>query len=399
VGSGSAGRRAQLHNRERGTRIGYFPEIVTGEDVARFVEKCGKPVKRLGTALGGAAIQAVKVGGRKKPAVVVKGGSHGTEIAGVHAALTFLAEDVDSAHEVYVIPCGSPFDFGGYTRALCHAADEEVDVRNDDECLSVLTRLGRRFYDGEHFALFHVGGMIFAWVDQTKLDARKLFYGQMDVLAQQDPRLCAEITGKRIFYPNAIYYDDGYGPYDQGGLVSLVSRYGWVGNMNGFYDRYDAPEEVRCVREFCESIKPGLVLDLHESCINARIPEKLRTSGEELGNHFLILPSVHVPGSEETETPVAEAMVAGTLEAGHKCFTRSQLEAAWGYDETDYYHGYVRHRARSTNSFFQWVLLFAEASIVVEPRMDQPCAERVNIHTTAVRAALAKYGQIVEDRG
>jgi hypothetical protein len=221
----------------------------------------------------------------------------------------------------------------------------------------------------------------------------------MDALVREDPCLRHEITGKRIFYPNAVYYDEGQGSYDHGGLVSFVNPDGWVGGMNSFYDRYDAPGEVTCVREFVETVRPGLALDLHESCINARIPKELLDSGDKIGTHFLILPSVHGPTFEKVETPVAEAIVEATGRAGHECFTREHLEASWGYGETDYYHGYLRWNARGSSSFYKWVLRFAEASIVVEPRMDQPCETRVAVHTAAVRGALEKYSQLSEGGG
>lgn len=377
----------------------YYADVKSGQDVALFVEKCGRPSQQIGTARGGEPIHAVKLGGDRKPAVLIKAGSHATEIAGIHAALTLLEEGLETDREVYVIPCGAPFDYGGYGRALDLAAGEDLGVTSDGECLAALQRAGRLFHEAEHWALYHVGDMVFAWVDQEHFDARQLFYGRMDVLAQSDPRLRREISGKRVFYPNAVYYEgDGQGSYDHGGLVSLVSPLGWVNNMNGFFDRCDAPEEVRAVREFCLRLKPALVIDLHESCINARIPQSLSASGEKLGDHFLILPPVHGPSFETVETPVAEAMLEATRASGHECFTKSQLEAAWGYDDTDFYHGYVRFNKRGACSFYQWVLLFAEVSIVVEPRMDRPCADRVDIHTAAVRAALAEYSRLLEER-
>ncbi|MHC4714538.1 MAG: hypothetical protein ACYTAN_14930, partial [Planctomycetota bacterium] len=144
----------------------YFREITSGDDVARFVEESGRPVKTLGTAMGGAPVQVVRLGGDRKPAVVIKGGSHATEIGGIHAALTLITEGIDTDREVHVIPCGDPFGYGGYRRALSHAVGEAVSVSSDDECLSALERVGRRFYEGEHFALYHVGDLVFAWADQ-----------------------------------------------------------------------------------------------------------------------------------------------------------------------------------------------------------------------------------------
>jgi len=379
--------------------MAFYGNVTSGADVAAMVEGTGRMFKRLGTALGGAPIQAVRLGGEKKPAVIIKAGSHASEIAGVHGALTLIDEGIDTEHEVWVIPCGDPFGFDGYRKALAHAAGAQVAIADDEECLAALDRFGRRFHEGEHFALFDVNGIVFCWADQARFDARALFYGQMDRLARRDPRLRAEIAGKRILYPNAVYYrGEGQGPYDHGALVSVVSPFGMVNNMNGFFDRTFAPEEVACVREFCREIRPGLAIDLHESCINTRIPQYLRDSDEDLGDHFLILPEVHGPGFEAVETPVAEAMLEGTRRAGHECFTRKHLEASWGYDETDYYPGYVRFLKRGACSFYKWALLYAQASIVVEPRMDRPCAERAQVHTAAVRAGIEKYAEITGAR-
>ncbi len=372
--------------------MAFYREIRSAGDVSGFVEGCGREVERLGSALGGWPIEAVRLGGHKKPAVIIKAGSHASEIAGVHAALTLVEEGIDTDNEVWIIPCGDPFGFDGYRRALEHAAGRPVQLENDTECLAELERLGRRFYNEEHFALFDVNGIVFCWADQERFDARSLFYGRMDTLARQDPRLAGEIAGKRIFYPNAVYYGgEGQGPFDHGGLVSLVSPLGWVNNMNGFFDRCFAPPEIASVRAFCERLRPGLALDLHESCINTRIAASVIASGESIGDNFLILPPVHAPRFEEVETPVAEAMLEGTRQAGHECFSRSHLEASWGYDETEYFPGYVRRDSRGASSFFKWVVLFADASIVVEPRMDRPCADRVKIHTAAVRAGIARY--------
>lgn len=375
----------------------YFRELTSPEDIVRLLKTFGKPVTTLATTEGGLPIQSVRLGGDTPPAVIVKAGSHASEVAGIHAALTLVEEGLDTPHEVHVIPCGSPFDFGGYRRALAHASGEEVEIHSDDECLALLSRLGRRFYEGEHFTLFHVGEMVFAWVDQEKLDARDLFYRQLDPLAHRDPHLRHELAGRRIFFPNALYYDEGRGCYDHGGLASWATPGGQVTNLNRMYDRYDAPVEVRSAREFCERVKPGMVIDLHESCINTRIPDQLRTSGEELGSHFLILPPIHGPGFEAVESPVAEAMVEATQRVGWKCFTKEQLQAAWGYDSTEYFHGYLRYDNWPAMAFYQWAARFAKAAITVETRLDLPPETRVDIHTTLVRAALDRYAQLVEE--
>ena len=373
----------------------YFQDLETGKDIASFVKLHAGQVEEIAVTEDGSPIQVIKLGGVKKPAILLKAGNHSSEIAGVHALLTLLVEGLGSPFETYIIPCGSPFDFGGYRYALQWASGEKADIDDDEDCLAALNRLGRRVYDGESFILFRVKDIIFAYVDQRKLDSRTLFYGKLDDLTLKDPRLRAELSGKRIFFPNPVYHQEDYGPYDKAGLAGWTTPDGYVSNLNRLYDRYDVPPELSSIREFSERIKPAMVIDLHESCINTRIPRSLRESGEKLGNHFLILPTVHAPSYESIETPVAEGMIAGTAEAGFKAFSQSQLEAAWGYPDTEYFHGYLRKDVRDAMPYYCWATRFADVSITSETSMDMPIERRVLIHTVLVRSAIDAFSRVI----
>ncbi|UCF96081.1 MAG: hypothetical protein JSV89_12945 [Spirochaetaceae bacterium] len=375
--------------------MSYYTDLKTGHDIASFVRRQVKSAEEIATTVDGSPIQVVKLGGGRKPAILLKAGNHSSEIAGIHALLTFLAEGLQSPFETHIIPCGSPFDFGGYRFALEWASETKVHIEDDEQCLAELTRLGRKVYEGEHFILFEVRNTLFTWVDRKKLDSRRLFYGQLDTLTLRDPELRAILSGKRIFFPNELYYPEDYGSYDQAGLVGWTSPDGYVSNLNRLYDRYDVPPELWSIRDYCERLKPAMVIDLHESCINTRIPEKLKRSGEQLGNHFLILPPVHAPSYEAIETPVAEAMVAATGNAGFDCFTLSQLEAAWGYPDTDYFHGYLRKDVRDGMPFYRWAIRFADVSITTETSMDMPIEKRVMIHITLVNAAIEAFSRFL----
>jgi hypothetical protein len=376
--------------------MSYYKELKTGCDIAAFVEKQASRVELLVETEGGNPIQVVELGGDREPAILLKAGNHASEIAGIHALLTLLVERFDSPFKVYVIPCGNPFDFGGYRYALKYASGEVLDIRTDSDCLEALQRLGHKVFEGEHFMLFRVGEIVFAYVDRKQLDPRSLFYGNLDELARKDFHLRFELSGRRIFFPNVIYYQEDYGSYDHAGLAAWTSRDGYVSNLNRLYDRYDVPVELSSIREFCERVRPAMVIDLHESCINTRIPQKLRESGEELGSHFLILPSEHIASIEGIEARVADAMIAGTEAANFRCFSRSQLEAAWGYPESEYFHGYVRKDVRLGMPFYCWATRFAEVSITNETSMDRPIEERVSIHTALVRAALEAFQKELE---
>ena len=378
----------------------YFKELNTGKDIASFVNHHFDNIKVLDTTLDGNSIQAIKICKGRKPAIILKAGNHSSEIAGIHALLTLLVEGLDYPFEIYVIPCGNPFDYGGYQYALSYAIGKKIQIHDDAECFSVLTNLGQKVYEGDGFSLFLVGEIIFAYVDQEKLDSRILFYGKLDKLTLNNPHLRNILSGRRIFFPNTIYYQEDYGSYDKGGLSAWTSRDGFVSNLNRLYDRYDVPPELSSIRKFCERLKPAMVIDLHESCINTRIPRIIKESGEQIGNYFLILPSEHEAtqlGIVGIETKIAETMIEETENAGFKCFTRNQLKASWGYSNTDYFKGYLRKDVRDAMPFYRWAIRFADISITSETIMNIPLEKRINIHTTLVRRALDAFRKIINN--
>ncbi len=375
--------------------MNYFNDIRDGRQLANFVTRHAPQAVTLALTEQELPILAVKLGGDKLPAIVIKAGSHASEIGAIHGALTLLAEGIASGHQVWLLPCASPFDFGGYNRALSWAAGKELVLHNDAECREVLARIGRCVYEREHVALFRVGEMIFAAVNQQEVDPRALAYGQLDTLSRGDARLAWELAGRRIFLPNFVYHAEDYTSYDHAGLACWANWDGWVGNLNRFYDSYAPPVEVRGVRDFCEQIKPGLVLDLHESGVIRGLQEAGRTAagGAMAQQHYLVLPPVHGPCFETFETPVAEAMIEATRQAGFACLDRETLARSWGFGACNYFHGYVRNDQRPIVPFFQWGTRY-EASIVVETGMAQPVATRAAIQAAAVRGAVAAYEKL-----
>ena len=88
-----------------------YPELL------ERVEQTGRPTRILGHAPDGSPIISVRTGGDKKPAVFITAGSHSTEHAGVSAAVA-LIEQLDTDHQVYVMPTRDPIGLNGYAYAL-----------------------------------------------------------------------------------------------------------------------------------------------------------------------------------------------------------------------------------------------------------------------------------------
>jgi hypothetical protein len=149
------------------------------------------------------------------------------------------------------------------------------------------------------------------------------------------------------------------------------------------------------VRDLCERVKPGLIIDMHESGFarNLRVNGRLVTREKIAEQHYLVLPPVHGPCFEKYETPVAEGALRATRAAGFVPLDRKTLTTGWGHGKNSYHEGYVRSDQRQIIAFYQWGMRY-EASIVVETGMNQPVKDRAAIQAAAVRGAVETYAKL-----
>lgn len=369
--------------------------VNTLEDLLAFVRRSRRPSHVLDYTAQEQPIIAVRLGGNRKPGIIIKAGSHASEIGAIYGALQLIEEGLKSEHEIHFIPCTCPQDFAGYNFLLSWASHRKIHLRTDAECQAMLERLGHKFYERKHDALYRVGELIFGYVDQRYEDPRALAYGELDRLSQSDARLAGELGGRRIIFPNRIFHKERANSYNQAALVCCANWDGWVGNPNRFYDSYEPPLEVRCVRDLCERVRPGLIIDMHESCVIRNLRERGRVAsrGRMAYQHYLVLPPVHPPRFEEIETAVAEGALRATRSAGFSPLSRNALAAGWGFGKNTYFDGYVRSDQRPIIAFYQWGMRY-EASIVIETGMNQPVRTRAAIQAAAVRGAVATYEKL-----
>ena len=86
-------------------------------DLVRWTETRGFKPTNLGCAPDGAPVVCLRTGGEKLPAIFISAGSHSTEQAGVGAAAGLL-DELETEHQVYVIPSRDPMGMNGYGYAL-----------------------------------------------------------------------------------------------------------------------------------------------------------------------------------------------------------------------------------------------------------------------------------------
>ena len=78
----------------------------------------------------------------KLPAIFISAGSHSTEQAGVGAAAGLL-EELDTEHQVYVIPSRDPMGMNGYGYALSLSLGEEPELGSVEDVRAFLKARGR----------------------------------------------------------------------------------------------------------------------------------------------------------------------------------------------------------------------------------------------------------------
>ncbi len=125
-------------------------------DLLKTLKQRGHKPRVLGYAPDRSPVVAVKAGGNKKPAIFISAGSHSTEHAGVVAAVD-LIDELETEHQVYVLPCRDPMGLSGYHHVLSLGLGSEPAVRSVEEVESLLRKNGEVLYDSDGRLLVLIG--------------------------------------------------------------------------------------------------------------------------------------------------------------------------------------------------------------------------------------------------
>jgi hypothetical protein len=192
---------------------------------------------------------AVKVGGKKKPAIFISAGSHSTKHAGVVAAVELL-DELKTEHEVYVIPCRDPMGLQGFRQVLSFGLGDESSISSIDEVEPLLRSKGEVLYDADGRLLVLIGEYGYA---------NTSFYRKFD----KGTAFLEPLKGRRMYFPSSRTDSPGAAPLERA-YTQIVTPDGEVLHLNRFHDTKWAPIEVRCTRNLMAEVQPRLVFDLHE---------------------------------------------------------------------------------------------------------------------------------------
>jgi hypothetical protein len=219
------------------------------EELLAVIRERGYPQRVLGYGPDRSPIVAIQVGGEKRPPILISAGSHATEQAGVTAAVELMGQ-LQSRHEVYVVPTRDPIGLNGYRYALSLSLGAEPAVGSVADAEALLRDRGEVLYDREDTLLVILGEYGYA---------NRGLYGRFP---KGEPFLEA-LRGRRIFFPSRADDQEGAAPLERA-YTLVVSPEAEILHLNRYHDTAWAPAEVRCIRQLMAEIRPGLTLDLHE---------------------------------------------------------------------------------------------------------------------------------------
>ena len=356
---------------------------LSSTDVARALESSAKPLHTWGHALDGSPMRAARVGGGRQPAIFITAGAHCTETAGVHTALALLA-DLDTQHEVHVLPLRDPVGFAGPARALSLALGEPVSLETPDGSLALLRDRAQLLWQEGDLYLFQLGDTGFVWAPPKP--GLTTFWRQFALtgrLPREAPQVIAPLRGKSIFFINVNSDIEGSGALQRCYHTVLGGDGQWL-HLNRFFGQADAPPEVAAVDALVDTLRPGLTLDLHEG------------NGEGFW-----MPIPRPEQGEQLALDMTRAFFSYIEEKGYPIETYEHWRASNGIDAPD--PDWMVPEPRLTGLFWlqqdrrqEGPNLMTCASAVgmgygTEGPMEQPLAMRVDGLTNGIRRAISVW--------
>lgn len=237
----------------------------TYAELLERVRQTGRQTRVLGHAPDGSPILSVRAGGDKTPAILITAGSHATEQAGVSAAVA-LIEQLDTAHQVYVIPTRDPIGMNGYAYALSLGLGRKPEFDSFEEVEAILRSEGEVFYDegGKVLSLIGDYGFASSRPSGPGSDPQWSFYQELLKIEKTQPERVEPFKGRRIYMAPGQAGVEGAGNFGRA-YTLIVSPKGEVLHLNRFHDTVWAPVEARCARRLMAEVHPAISFDLHES--------------------------------------------------------------------------------------------------------------------------------------
>jgi hypothetical protein len=302
------------------------------DDLLAETRKRAQDVVVLGHTVDGSPIVAARGGGDKTPAIFITAGSHATEHAGVSAAVQ-LIDELDTEHQVYVIPTRDPVAHDGFAHALSLGVGEAPTIDDFDQLEGILHDEGEVLFEDDDFLLTIIGDYGYASarpetkgdiVDEGDIKFRAgpkrknpqgYGYGRMQQIHRETPEILAPLIGRRVYQPAGQVGVEGTNLFDRA-YTLIISLEGEILHINRFHDTAWAPVEPRVTRSLLSRIEPGISFDLHES---AGMDDRYWLSARKLSD----------PEAQNWEERAATATINAIAASGAKLATEEDAPSKW----------------------------------------------------------------------
>ena len=253
----------------------------TYDDLLAAVLRRSQDVTTLGNTVDGSPLVVARGGGDKTPGIFITAGSHSTEHAGVSAAVQ-LIDELDTEHQVFVVPTRDPVGHDGFAHALSLGLGELPSFDDFDQLEELMRSTGQILFEDDDFLLVLIGDYGYASArPETKTEVvedgeigfragpkRKnpqgYGYGRMKAIYRDQPEILAPLLGRRVYQPAGQIGVEGTNLFDRA-YTLIVSLEGEILHINRFHDTAWAPVEPRVTRQLLDEVRPGISFDLHES--------------------------------------------------------------------------------------------------------------------------------------
>ena len=260
------------------------PEVAriyrTNHELVAETRRRAQDVTVLGTSVDGSPIVVARGGGDKTPAIFITAGSHSTEHAGVSAAVQ-LIDELDTEHQLYVIPTRDPVGLNGFHHALGLGLGGRPDFDDFDQLEEILLGAGKVLFEDDDLLLVLIGeygyasarpmqsngfeeGDVRFRAGPRQKNPQGYGYGRMRQIHRDQPEILAPLLGRRVYQPAGQIGVEGTNQFDRA-YTLIVSLEGEILHINRFHDTAWSPVEPRVTRQFLDDIRPGISFDLHES--------------------------------------------------------------------------------------------------------------------------------------
>lgn len=348
------------------------------QTLKQYLIQSGHPFESLGTTVGGRQILCARLGGNEGAPIVITSGSHATEPAGVMAALELLGR-IDCPNPVYLVPIRDVVGWEGYGAYLSLAMQRPVTFSDYDELESLLRTSGRILVEEDNLLISQVGEFNFLSMRPSEKNRGPMdIWKRLGAMLATDRALVGRLAGRRLILPENLPEIEGCGMFLHA-FTAWVTPEGGVANFNRLFSVPDAPVEVAAIRNLVRRVKPGLVIDLHES----------------QGSKFFIFCDEPETSREREIYLAATGAVAA---AGHPIETLANMVPMIGADHaakfTDYGHGLIAGLNEFPGQGWQFSHLCREegaVSYTPETGRWQPLATRVDQHVKAALGGIFRF--------